>query len=82
MTAYSESTSNMKYMPTLIENITTVREASVRDLSARTENLSTDSEIISLLILKNLTHAKTSADWKYYFHACIKEVNCLKQIET
>ncbi|KLJ05412.1 hypothetical protein EMPG_11104 [Blastomyces silverae] len=52
----------MKYTVTLIENITTVREASVRDSLTETEDFSTNFKIISLSVLKNLTYAKTSAD--------------------
>ncbi|KMW68256.1 hypothetical protein BDDG_12695 [Blastomyces dermatitidis ATCC 18188] len=58
-----------------IRDITIVREASVRN---SLEDLLINSEITALLILKNLTHIKASMEWKYYYKACVKEVNCLK----
>ncbi|KMW68669.1 hypothetical protein BDDG_12963 [Blastomyces dermatitidis ATCC 18188] len=56
-------------------NITTVRKASVRN---SLKDLLTDSEIAALLILKNLTHIKAFMKWKYYYKACVKEINYLK----
>ncbi|KMW66926.1 hypothetical protein BDDG_11796 [Blastomyces dermatitidis ATCC 18188] len=53
----------------------TVGESSVGD---SLEDLPTDPEIAALLIPKNLTRAKASMEWKYYYKACVKEVNCLK----
>ncbi|KMW69230.1 hypothetical protein BDDG_13397, partial [Blastomyces dermatitidis ATCC 18188] len=50
----------------------TVRESSVGD---SLEDLLTDPEIAALLILKNLTRAKASMEWKYYYKARVKEVN-------
>ncbi|EEQ91320.2 uncharacterized protein BDCG_06440 [Blastomyces dermatitidis ER-3] len=60
---------------TSTRDITTVGEASVGD---SLEDLSTDPEIAALLIPKNLTRAKASMEWKYYYKARVKEVNCLK----
>ncbi|EEQ92286.1 uncharacterized protein BDCG_07406 [Blastomyces dermatitidis ER-3] len=60
---------------TSTRDITTVGEASVRD---SLEDLPTDPKIAALPILKNLTRAKASMKWKYYYKACVKEVNCLK----
>ncbi|EEQ87834.2 uncharacterized protein BDCG_02954 [Blastomyces dermatitidis ER-3] len=56
--------------PTSTRNITTVGEASVGD---SLEDLPTDPEIAALPIPKNLTHAKASMEWKYYYKACVKE---------
>ncbi|KAL2375588.1 hypothetical protein RJZ90_007992, partial [Blastomyces dermatitidis] len=61
--------------PTSTRDITTVGEASVGD---SLEDLPTDPEITALPIPKNLTRAKASMEWKYYYKACVKEVNCLK----
>ncbi|KMW68026.1 hypothetical protein BDDG_12530 [Blastomyces dermatitidis ATCC 18188] len=61
--------------PTSTRDITIVGEASVGD---SLEDLPTDPEIAALLIPKNLTRAKASMEWKYYYKACVKEVNCLK----
>ncbi|OAT06839.1 hypothetical protein BDBG_02981 [Blastomyces gilchristii SLH14081] len=61
--------------PTSTRDITTVGEASVRD---SLEDLLIDPEITALPIPKNLTRAKASMEWKYYYKACVKEVNCLK----
>ncbi|EEQ84665.2 uncharacterized protein BDCG_07934 [Blastomyces dermatitidis ER-3] len=66
--------------PTSTRDITIVRESTVRESSVRNslEDLLTNPEITALLIPKNLTHAKASMKWKYYYKACVKEVNCLK----
>ncbi|KMW69480.1 hypothetical protein BDDG_13623 [Blastomyces dermatitidis ATCC 18188] len=61
--------------PTSTRDITTVGEASVGD---SLEDLPTDPEIAALPIPKNLTRAKASMEWKYYYKACVKEVNRLK----
>ncbi|EGE86177.2 hypothetical protein BDDG_09122 [Blastomyces dermatitidis ATCC 18188] len=59
---------------TIVEE-STVRESSVRD---SLEDLFINSEITALLILKNFTRAKASMKWKYYYKACVKEINHLK----
>ncbi|OAT01500.1 uncharacterized protein BDCG_17112 [Blastomyces dermatitidis ER-3] len=61
--------------PTSTRDITTVGEASVGD---SLEDLPTDPEIAALPIPKNLTRAKASMEWKYYYKARVKEVNRLK----
>ncbi|KMW67281.1 hypothetical protein BDDG_12023 [Blastomyces dermatitidis ATCC 18188] len=71
----SEPTVELDDSSTSTRNITTVREASVRD---SLEDLLTDLKITALSILKNLTRAKASMEWKYYYKACVKEVNRLK----
>ncbi|KMW69544.1 hypothetical protein BDDG_13684, partial [Blastomyces dermatitidis ATCC 18188] len=61
--------------PTSTRDITTVGEASVGD---SLEDLPSDPEIAALPIPKNLTRAKASMEWKYYYKARVKEVNRLK----
>ncbi|EDN06631.1 hypothetical protein HCAG_03161 [Histoplasma mississippiense (nom. inval.)] len=65
--------------PTPSGNITAVGESSVEN-GPETEDLPSDPEIAGLPIPKNLTRSKASAEWKYYYKACVKEVNRLKQI--
>ncbi|KAL2367167.1 hypothetical protein RJ035_008283 [Blastomyces gilchristii] len=66
--------------PTSTRDITIVGESTVGESSVRDslEDLPTDPEIAALPIPKNLTRAKASMEWKYYYKACVKEVNCLK----
>ncbi|EEQ91473.2 uncharacterized protein BDCG_06593 [Blastomyces dermatitidis ER-3] len=66
--------------PTSTRDITIVRESTVGESSVgdSLEDLPTDPEIAALPILKNLTRAKASMEWKYYYKARVKEVNRLK----
>ncbi|KAL2360821.1 hypothetical protein RJZ56_006307 [Blastomyces dermatitidis] len=61
--------------PTSTRDITIVGEASVGD---SLEDLPTDPEIAAFPIPKNLTRAKASMEWKYYYKARVKEINRLK----
>ncbi|EDN03377.1 predicted protein [Histoplasma mississippiense (nom. inval.)] len=63
--------------PTITGNNDSVGESSVGDGS---DDLPSDPEIYGLPIPKNLTRAKASPEWKFYYKACVKEVNRLKQI--
>ncbi|OAS99259.1 uncharacterized protein BDCG_16046 [Blastomyces dermatitidis ER-3] len=66
--------------PTSTRDITIVGESTVGESSVgdSLEDLPTDPEIAALPIPKNLTRAKASMEWKYYYKARVKEVNRLK----